>query len=399
MRLTHAGVDPADRMGVMHQPPDRLPASSRRILFVSSTTMGGSGRSQRELATALRQRGCRIRFLVDDGSHRPVGRRVLEELTDATVRFSERGVGRLVDRCRSVVGRRTRSVTVDGVAMSVTVAPENAICSLIDEWRPTLVVASSISRVTWRAVRSECRRRGVPTVLYLREDTAIGHLTAGLTADVVIGNSASLVAAAARHGVDADFLPSVVRLTPLAAPPSGEVALMVNPLPTHGLGLMGAIATALREIPFVLQESWSLNEQQQADVDELVRAHANLTFRAYEPDPPHIFRDARLLLAPHRIDNRPRTVLEAQANGLPVIATGHPGLVEAVGDGGILLDPDAAVDDWIAAIESVWHTDDLRSTLSDRARIHAARPEIDPGVVVERFIEIVRTLDSQEAML
>jgi len=283
--------------------------------------------------------------------------------------------------------------------MSTTVAPENAIASLVDEWRPTLVVASSISRVTWRAVRAECRRRCIPTILYLREETAIGHLTAGLTADLVIGNSASLVAGAALHGVDAEFLPSVVHLRPLETPPGGEVALMVNPLPTHGVGLMGEIAAALPDVPFVLQESWVLDEQQQIQVDDLVRAHANLTFRAYNPDSSRIFRDARLLLAPHQIDNRPRTVLEAQVNGLPVIATGHPGLVEAVGDGGVLLDPSAAADQWVAAIGSVWHDDGRWSQLSARARIHAARPEIDPKVVVDRFIEILGSLDSQGAIL
>lgn len=394
--MTHTRRASSDLMCVMHQKPDQPSMCPLRILFVSSTTMGGSGRSQRELAVALDQRGCNTAFLVDSGAHNPVGRRVLEELTDATVRFSGRGAGRVADTLRASLGSRPRKVNIDGVEMWSTIAPENSIAAVIEDWRPNVLVASSISRVTWRAVRSECRRQGIPTVLYLREETAIGHLTAGLTADLVIGNSASLVASAGRHGVDAEFLPSVVRLNPLPIRPTGEVALMVNPLPTHGVEMIGEMAAALPEIPIVLQESWSLDPEQQARVDELVASHPNLVFRAYQTDASRIFRDARVLLAPHRIDNRPRTVLEAQVNAIPVIATGHPGLVEAVGDGGVLLAPEAGVDQWIRALGSVWHDEEEHMRLSARARIHAARPEIDPTVVVDRFLELMSTLDNLE---
>jgi len=397
--MTHERPAPADLKRVMHQTPDHPPTSARQILFVSSTTMGGSGRSQRELAVALDERGCHTRFLVDSGSTNPVGRRVLEELTDATVRFSGRGIGRFADTLRSALGAHPRTVHVGGVEMLSTIAPENSISAVLDDWRPTVVVASSISRVTWRAVRSECRRRGVHTVLYLREETAIGHLTAGLSADLVLGNSASLVASAGRHGVDAEFVPSVVHLHPLPIPPSGEVALMVNPLQTHGVDLIGDIAAALPEIPIVLQESWSLDQDQQACVDNLVASNPNVVFRAYEPDASRIFRDARVLLAPHQIDNRPRTVLEAQVNGLPVIATAHPGLIEAVGDGGVLIAPEAGADQWIDTLGSVWHDEEIHGRLSARARIHAARPEIDPAGVVDRFLELMTTLDARAAAL
>jgi len=86
-------------------------------------------------------------------------------------------------------------------------------------------------------------------------------------------------------------------------------------------------------------------------------------------------------------------------NGLPVIATGHPGLVEAVGDGGVLIDPGDGVGHWIDALRSVWHDADLRAQLSARARIHAARSEIDPAEVVDRFLELLTNLDLMEAAI
>lgn len=369
-----------------NQRPERPP----RVLFVSSVTSGGSGRSQRELASALVERGWEVEFLVDDEADAVVARRILEELTDVSVRLRERAVGRVVDDVRGRLGRRTREIVHDGLVHHVTVAPENAASALLDRFRPATVVASSISRATWRAIRTECRRRRIPTVLYLREATAIGHLTAGLTADLLVANSHTLVVDAARHGALAELVPSVIHVEPLPEPPTGDVALLVNPVATHGVDIVEAVATARPDIPLVLQESWPLDPGQQAEVDRLVVRHPNVAFRAYEPDAARIFRDARLLLVPHRIDNRPRTVLEAQVNGIPVVASDHPGLVEQVGDGGLLVDRDAGGTAWATAVGALWDDDLGIERLSALAVRHARRPEVRPDLVVDRFEELLR---------
>ena len=40
----------------------------------------------------------------------------------------------------------------------------------------------------------------------------------------------------------------------------------------------------------------------------------------------------------------------ARANGIPVLASDRPGHGEAVGPGGILVDPDAPIDTWVDAL-------------------------------------------------
>lgn len=353
---------------------------------------GGSGRSQRELAAALADRGCAVRFLVEDESAGAVARRLLEEFTDATVRFRDRAIGRVVDDVRGRLGRRTRTLTRDGLVHDLTLAPENAAADVMDEFRPSIVVASSISRVTWRAVRKECRRRRVPTVLYFREPEAVGHLTAGLSADLLVANSHTLVADAGRHGVKAELVPSVVRVAPAPTPPTREVALLVNPIASRGVDIVGSLAAARPDIPIVLQESWLLDPVQQAEVDRVVAANANVTFRAYEPDAGRIFRDARILLVPHRVDNRPRTVLEAQVNSIPSVASDHPGLVEAVGEGGVLIDREARGDEWASVVGSLWDDREELMRLGGLALRHATRVEVDPERVVDRFEELVEDL-------
>lgn len=378
-------------------PPARLadaPSTplARRLLFVSSVVEGGSGRSQRELASALQDEGRRVRFLVDGGEGAKSQRWLLSETTDATVRFEGRSVGRPFDLVRRQLGARPAVREIDGLHHDVSIAPENAIEQSVRRWRPDVVVVSSISRVTWRRVRAVCRQRGIPTALYLREATAIGHLTAGLFPDLLLANSGTLVDDADRLGHRASLVPSVVRVDPMDRPPTRDVVLLVNPLASHGLHVVGPLAAARPDIPIVLQESWSLGGTDRTEVERLVRDHPNVTFRAFEPRPGTLFRDARVLLAPHQVDNRPRTVLEAQANGLPVVASDLPGLFEAVGEGGHLVDPDAGPEQWIRSIGQLWDDESYWMDLSDRARMHAGRPEVRPARIAARFAELIDEL-------
>lgn len=372
--------------------PPGSAVSARRLLFVSSVVEGGSGRSQRELAAALGEVGRDVRFLVDAGEVSTQRRRLLSEFTDAAVRFEGRPAGRLFDAVRRRPGARPSVREIEGLRHEVTIAPENAFPASVDAWRPDVVVVSSITRVTWRRVRAVCRARAIPTALYLREAPAIGHLTAGLFPDLLLANSGTLVDDAHRLGHRATLVPSVVRIDPMELPPSREVVLLVNPLASHGLHVVGPLAASRPDIPIVLQESWSLTNEDRAGIERLVRDHSNVTFRAFEPRPGRLLQDARLVLAPHQVDNRPRTVLEAQANGLPVVASDLPGLVEAVGTGGALVPHDAGPDQWIRAVGEIWDDENHWMDLSDRARMHAGRPEVRPDAVAARFCEVIDEL-------
>lgn len=56
-----------------------------------------------------------------------------------------------------------------------------------------------------------------------------------------------------------------------------------------------------------------------------------------------------------------------------------------MGPGGVLLDPDQPIADWIAAIRKLWRDGSYYSRLSAAARSHAARPEMNFKYQLDAF--------------
>jgi glycosyltransferase involved in cell wall biosynthesis len=356
-----------------------------RLLFVSSTTGGGSGRSQRELAAALTARGHHVTFVVDDKRPaRPV-RFVYEQLSDLAVRWSRRPGVRAVRWLASLPGRRTHRRVIDNREHHVTAVPENAFAHAVDRHRPDVVVGNSLVRLSWRRIRQECIQRRIPTVLYVRETATYGHVE-GMDdpADALVANATSLANSVRALGYDCDFVPSLTDTTLTRVESQRLVALLVNPIDSHGIDLFWLIAERLPKIRFALQESWPLSTAQAALIGRHLRTLPNVEFRPRVEPGPELYADARVVLLPHRLDNRPRVVAEAQANAIPVIASDYQGLREAVGSGGLLLGPDD-IDAWVHAIERVWLDQACYDDLCRQARRHSARSEMRPEVVVEGF--------------
>jgi len=123
-----------------------------------------------------------------------------------------------------------------------------------------------------------------------------------------------------------------------------------------------------------------------------VRARAvrlkNVTCLEWAEEMGRVFARTHILLMPS-IWEEPfgRLPVEAGACGVPTLASARGGLREAVGDGGIVIDP---VDDLAQWIDGINRMDDpeLYASLSRAARRHAGTLGMD--VALQRFGELVR---------
>jgi glycosyltransferase involved in cell wall biosynthesis len=112
----------------------------------------------------------------------------------------------------------------------------------------------------------------------------------------------------------------------------------------------------------------------------------NVEWGARVADMREVYGRARFVLAPSAWEEPwGRIATEAQVSGIPVLASDRGGLPEAVGPGGILLDPEGPFDRWIEALSALWDDPEVLHRYGEAARLHSARPEIQPERLAGRF--------------
>ena len=142
----------------------------------------------------------------------------------------------------------------------------------------------------------------------------------------------------------------------------------------------------------MIQESGLLDEHLRADLLDRAAQVPNVEVRPFTDRLATLFADCRVLLVPHRVDNRPRVVLEAQASGIPVVASAQPGLVESVGPGGVIVEDTDDPAPWVEAIGALFDDPARYESVATAAREHAQRAEVDPERIAERFEALLAAL-------
>ncbi|MGZ4688208.1 MAG: glycosyltransferase [Acidimicrobiia bacterium] len=357
-----------------------------RILFISGTVTGGSAHSTRELAEHLTGHGHGVAVLsrVDGDEVRSVHRRAANLVS----KLSTSSVAGRVDRVTSMVGRKPRrSKQPVPYEAWESVVPENSLRFLIQSFGPDVVVASTVERAAWTQIRQILTALGIPSVLYVREESALDHLrSADSPPDLLLAGSHAFAARAAQLGYPALVIPSVVSVDRYLVESSRERVLFINPVRSFGLETALELAAARPDVRFAFVEWWKIDDAERAALDARLAAKLpNVVLRPATADPAAIYADARVLLTPFLVDRWPRVVLEAQANGIPVLGRDLPALHEAIGSGGRLVPADAVAGEWTAALGDLIDDPDRYREACDAARAHAAREEVDPGVIVSRF--------------
>lgn len=229
----------------------------------------------------------------------------------------------------------------------------------------------------------------VPTVLYLR-DVEFDRLGGELPADprlMVLANSKFTAECARRElSVRPHVVPPLIRPEAYRTSSHRDRVVFVNPHPFKGVEIAFALAERRPDVPFLFLESWHLHPDRKAEYQTRASALPNVEWSASVRDMREIYGQARLVLVPSSWEEAwGRVATEAQVSGIPVLASNRGGLPESVGKGGILVDPEAPLDEWEGALARMWDDPDTYEQLSAAALEHARRSEIQPRELVARF--------------
>ncbi len=236
--------------------------------------------------------------------------------------------------------------------------------------------------------------RGVPTIVWVHDNefslftgnVPRSRLLLALSATDFVSQTMR-----ARLRLPSDVLYPPVRLDRCLASrdaDAGDVTF-INPVKEKGLDIALEVARLLPHRRFQFVEAWPLRQDR---VDVLQRALAglpNVTFRRWSEDVRPVYARTRVLLAPSQwLEAFCTVVFEANANGIPVVASRIGGIPTTLGRGGLLVDPHAPAEEWATAVEGLMSDVSCYQRLSALALDNAAREEFNADRIVDRFIDL-----------
>lgn len=161
----------------------------------------------------------------------------------------------------------------------------------------------------------------------------------------------------------------------------------VNPRTEKGIHLFCKIAALLPDLPFLVVRGWSRDNLQVDELQamEFIASLPNVTLLSPVQDMREIYSLTNLLILPSRWqESWARVIGEAQANGIPVIASNRGSSPQSVGRGGVILnygEPDL----WADIIRMIYLDDKLKSKLGDYAQLNIRR--FDSETLIENYVE------------
>ena len=244
-------------------------------------------------------------------------------------------------------------------------------------WSPDIIVVQSSISLTTVVLASLRTQR--PTAVYLH-NVETHQLGGNLMPDpslLYLSNSAFTAQRwQALYGIRSAVIPPVVQADRylLNSQGAGESMLFVNPVPIKGIEIVLSLAAQCPDLAFLIVESWNLEPHWRAYCRERAQALRNVQWRPPMDDMREMYAQTRVLLMPSVWEESfGRTVVEAQINGIPVLASDRGALPQVVGQGGLTLSPEQPVPVWEAALRQLLaQHEDYSSEARRQGLAHAA---------------------------
>jgi len=260
----------------------------------------------------------------------------------------------------------------------------------LERFRPDVVLTQLEGS---EAIAAAAIRAGVPVIVWIHDNEFTyfkGTLPSSPLLLTVSATDFVSAGMAARLGLDSPVLYPPVDLDRCRAPRDrADSVTLINPVRQKGVDIVLRVAELLPHRRFLLVETWPLSAEQRAALEGRLARLPNVSLRATAPDVRPVYARTKVLLAPSQwVEAFCTVAFEANASGIPVVASRIGGIPTTLGEGGILLAPDAPPEQWAAATEALLAEPATYDRLSRRALENAARPEFSPDRIVSRFLEI-----------
>ncbi len=259
--------------------------------------------------------------------------------------------------------------------------PLNGLNEVLSDFRPNaLVVIGNSPQSLEFAERAATV--GLPCVYYFCDIVTVRALKApavldGLSLGAISAYTARVVAEL--WGRQSTVIRPLIDPQVYRTVPTRRCVTMVNPRRVKGGQTAYELARACPDIPFVFVEAWEGDDPFVTGLRAAARKLRNVQWLRSTTYMRRLYRMTRILLAPSEWEEAwGRVVSEAHLSGIPALASTIGGLPESVGPGGVLVDAEAPLGEWIRALRSMWDDHTLYAQLSARALEYSRRQEMQP---------------------
>jgi glycosyltransferase involved in cell wall biosynthesis len=359
-----------------------------RILFAADElhfpdNVGGSRMDIHDLALTFGEQGHDVEVLAAaSGRTRLLGYRALETVTGM----------RVLNRVDTLNGYPTTRCgswqLLRSLGASVASRP------------PDLLITQSAGSGRLAGVAS---RQGVRAVIRLasageaemlaaaaRDDPEVGAVIQSPLVTLVAVSRFVATLAADLLGISPAVIYPPVRLQACVTPGrEPDHITFINPIPLKGLEVALQVAQLLPQRRFVFVEAWNIPGPQRKALDHEMSKLPNVTFRPRSVGLADVYRSTAVLLAPSQCPEAfSRVVLEACANGIPVLASRVGGMPEAMGESGVLLAATDQPEHWAWAVEEILADRNRFAGLAASALANAQRPEFKMQSIAAEYLRL-----------
>jgi glycosyltransferase involved in cell wall biosynthesis len=157
-----------------------------------------------------------------------------------------------------------------------------------------------------------------------------------------------------------------------------------------GADIVLHLAQLCTDIKFIMVRTWTDDLNITAQILSKARQLPNVTVLEPTNNIKELFVRARVLLVPSRCpETFGRVVVEAQLNGIPVLASDRGNLLNTVGKGGICIDPDYDIECWASKLRELMKEDRLYERLSGNALEYSRRPELSEDYIIQSLLDAI----------
>jgi glycosyltransferase involved in cell wall biosynthesis len=272
--------------------------------------------------------------------------------------------------------------------------PANELEQFVDEYKPDVLIivgGSGVSIPAFSKLRLAC-----PTIVTVEDVEFSGnneHILRFKDAAFVANSQFTARRIKETFGIDAFVLRPLVNPGSCRVAKPGRKVVMVNPIAVKGLPVALGLAEARPDIPFLFQESWGYKNQSRDELVRRISTLKNIELRRPTFNPRMFFREARIMLVPSMWDEAwCRVVTEAHVSGIPVLGSNAGALPESIGPGGLLVDRNASLDEWVNALAKIWDDNQVWEKFSAAAMKYSIRDEVVASSQIKSFEGLIKNL-------